>query len=123
MPVAPFSYRTKTDAVSSLSPNSGEATFAWNAATCHLPGSPDCLYLHDLAVLPGARRTGAGRALVGEFMNRLRASSTGRACLIAVQNSMSYWARHGFRPVPLSGALKARLSTYGDQVVYMERAA
>ncbi len=96
---------------------------AWNAATCHLPGSPDCLYLHDLAVLPGARRTGAGRALVGEFMNRLRASSTGRACLIAVQNSMSYWARHGFRPVPLSGALKARLSTYGDQVVYMERAA
>lgn len=96
---------------------------AWNAATCQLPASPDCLYLHDLAVLPGARRTGAGRALLGEFLTRLRASSTQRAYLIAVQNSMAYWARHGFLPVPPSGALKARLSTYGDQVVYMARVA
>lgn len=95
----------------------------WNAATCQLPASPDCLYLHDLAVLPSARRSGAGRALVGKFLDRLRASNTGRACLIAVQNSMPYWERHGFRPVPLSGVLKAKLSTYGDQVAFMERAA
>jgi len=91
-----------------------------NAATCRLPLSPDCLYLHDLAVAPGARQFGTGRALVEAFLNHLRGSGLGRASLVAVQDSAPYWERYGFRAVPLSEPLKAKLSTYGVGVVYME---
>jgi predicted N-acetyltransferase YhbS len=94
-----------------------------NAATCRLPASPNCLYLHDLAVAPHARKSGAGRALVEAFLTRLRELELGRASLIAVQNSTPYWERHGFRAVPPSASLKAKLSTYGEGVEYMERAS
>ena len=91
-----------------------------NAETCRLPLSPDCLYLHDLAVAPSARQFGTGRALVEAFLTQLRESGLGRASLVAVQNSVPYWERYGFRAVPLSEPLKAKLSTYGVGVVYME---
>jgi predicted N-acetyltransferase YhbS len=95
---------------------------ALNAGTCRLPPSPSCLYLHDLAVTPDARRSGAGRALVEAFLDRLKGTGLGRASLVAVQNSAPYWERHGFRAVPPSEPLKAKLSTYGKGVQYMERA-
>jgi len=93
---------------------------ALNAETCRLPLLPDCLYLHDLAVTPGARKFGTGRALVEAFLSRLRGLGLGRASLTAVQNSAPYWERYGFRAVPLSEPLKAKLSTYGEGVLYME---
>lgn len=94
-----------------------------NAETCRLPSSPDCLYLHDLAVTSSARKLGTGRALVEELLIRFRGLDLGRASLIAVQNSAPYWERYGFRAVSLSEPLRARLSTYGEGVAYMERAA
>jgi len=93
---------------------------ALNAETCRLPLLPDCLYLHDLAVTPGARKFGTGRALVEAFLSRLMGLGLGRASLTAVQNSAPYWERYGFRAVPLSEPLKAKLSTYGEGVLYME---
>lgn len=92
-----------------------------DAATCRLPPQPDCLYLHDLAVNAGARATGAGRALVEVFLGRLPALGLGRASLVAIQNSGAYWARYGFRPAAVSGALLAKLASYGADVQYMER--
>ena len=96
---------------------------ALNAETCRLPRSPDCLYLHDLAVTRSARKLGAGRALVEAFLTRLRDSGLGRASLVAVQSSAPYWERYGFRAVPQSEPLKAKLATYGEGVLYMERTA
>lgn len=90
-----------------------------NAETCRLPLLPDCLYLHDLAVTPNARKFGAGRALVKAFLTQLKMLGIGRASLIGVQNSAPYWERHGFRAAPLSVPLKAKLSTYGANAVYM----
>lgn len=92
---------------------------ALNAATCELPAAPDCLYLHDLAVSPRARRFGTGRALVEAFLARLKESGLQRASLVAVQNSAPYWERYGFRAVPLSAPLQVRLSSYGENVAYM----
>lgn len=94
-----------------------------NCETCQLPPSPNCLYLHDLAIMPRARKSGAGGALVETILTQLKRLDLGRACLIAVQNSAPYWERHGFRPVPLSASLEAKLSSYGKGVVYMERTA
>jgi len=96
---------------------------ALNEPTCRLPPSPNCLYLHDLAVAPQARASGAGRALVDAFLSRLKQSDLGRASLVAVQDSAPYWERHGFRAMPVSPALKASLATYGARAAYMERAA
>lgn len=92
-----------------------------NAADCVLPHRPDCLYLHDLAVAAGARALGAGRALVGAFLQRLDESGLARAGLVAIQNSAPYWARYGFRVVAPSARLSAKLASYGDAVHYMER--
>jgi ribosomal protein S18 acetylase RimI-like enzyme len=91
-----------------------------NAETCRLPLAPDCLYLHDLAVLPGARKFGTGRALVETCLTQLKARGLERASLVAVQNSVPYWERYGFRAVLLSAPLKAKLSSYGEGVEYME---
>lgn len=91
-----------------------------NAENCHLPSMPDCLYLHDLAVSPHARKGGAGRELVKTFLGFLRNAGMPRASLIAVQNSKPYWERFGFRVAPISDALKRKISTYGNDVEYME---
>ena len=91
-----------------------------NAETCRLPLAPDCLYLHDLAVTPDARKFGTGRALVEACLTQLKELGLERASLVAVQNSVPYWERYGFRAVPQSAPLKAKLSTYGEGVEYME---
>lgn len=94
---------------------------ALNAAECELPALPDCLYLHDLAVAPGARKLGAGAALVAVFFAQLERLALRRASLIAVQDSAPYWRRHGFGPVVPAEPLSARLASYGAGIVYMER--
>lgn len=93
---------------------------ALNAPECEIPASPDCLYLHDLAVAPTARRAGAGQVLVNEFLLKIRELGLVRASLIAVQGSAPYWRRYGFYRVALTASLKSKLSTYGDGVEYME---
>lgn len=91
-----------------------------NASTCQVPSSPNCLYLHDLAVSPSARNAGAGRALVQRFFESLRTSGLERASLIAVQDSAPYWERYGFRIVSPSAALREKLSAYGEDAAYMQ---
>lgn len=92
-----------------------------NAADCELPDAPDCLYLHDLAVAAGGRALGVGRELVAAFLRRLQVSRLGLAGLVAIQDSAPYWARYGFRVVPPSPRLAAKLASYGAGVHYMER--
>ena len=93
-----------------------------NAPTCQLPASPNCLHLHDLAVTPRARQFGAGRTLVQAALAQVKTQQLKRASLISIRDSAPFWRRHGFRTVLQSEPLKAVLSTYGDGVVYMERA-
>ena len=92
-----------------------------NSEACCLPVNPDCLYLHDLAISPQHRKVGAGRALVEMFLGQREALRLSRASLIAVQGSASYWERYGFQIVPMTEALRQKLSSYGEGVVYMER--
>lgn len=91
-----------------------------NAPDCEIPAIPDCLLLHDLAIAPTARKTGAGQALVNKFLSRLRELHFDRATLIAVQSSANYWRRRGFHSVDTTDSLRKKLSSYGKSVEYME---
>lgn len=92
-----------------------------DALDCRIPTVADTLYLHDLAVAPEARGSGAARALIGAFVDALAASGIGRASLIAIQGSAAWWTRHGFAPVAATSQLTARLAGYGKDAVYMSR--
>lgn len=90
-------------------------------AHCTLPAEPDCLYLHDLAVAPARRSTGAGHALVQKMLAVFRDSPFDKACLIAIQGARTYWQKHGFEPVlPLAPALHHQISGYGADARYMQ---
>ncbi|WP_410824831.1 GNAT family N-acetyltransferase, partial [Methylobacterium oryzisoli] len=60
------------------------------------PDRPKTAFLHDLAVLPAARGAGAARAGVERFLAQAR-RCTEHASLVAVNASMPFWHRRGFR--------------------------
>ena len=87
---------------------------------CELPATPDCLYLHDLAVAPEARGKEAGLKLVQVFLAALDTFKLSKATLIAVQGTSLYWQRHGFREVAGTPVLDRKLASYGGDNRYME---
>jgi len=91
-----------------------------DAPACKLPAQPDCLYLHDLAVSPAYRGSGVGKHLFNAFQKALATTHLPYACLVAIQNSASYWQKYGFAPVQMSPGLHASVATYGGQAQYME---
>lgn len=91
-----------------------------NACECQMPDEPDCLYLHDMAVLPPYRSEGVGAQLFQAFKNIFDAHAFEYAALIAIQDSVPYWQKRGFMPVQTSLALQNKLLSYGGQARYME---
>lgn len=85
-----------------------------------LPNTPDTFYIHDLALLPEARRTGAGSAAVQLFVEQAKRSMLKTLSLVAVAGSTEFWHRNGFRKVHASGAGPALLS-YGNAAQLMVR--
>ena len=82
----------------------------------------DTLYLHDLALLPAARGSGAGARLVRLALARGAGQGLGQAALVAIQGSVPYWRRHGFAvsAVP-DAATAAHLRSYGADARLMRR--
>jgi len=64
---------------------------------------PDHLFLHDLAVAPDARGTGAGRVLVDAVMEAARVQGLAEVRLVAIAGADDFWLRQGWKP--LAGAL------------------
>jgi GNAT superfamily N-acetyltransferase len=83
------------------------------------PGA-DALYLHDLALLPAARGTGAGAAAVDMLLAHARRLSLARCFLVAVNGSVPFWSRLGFA-VCAAPAMQARLASYGADARLMVR--
>ncbi|MGY4237469.1 GNAT superfamily N-acetyltransferase [Bradyrhizobium sp. USDA 4449] len=86
-----------------------------------LPEAADCLYLHDIAVLPGFRG-GVARAYVAEIEGVARASEITTIALVSVYGTRGMWQRFGFRPAAADAALRDKLSSYGAGATYMLRA-
>lgn len=85
-----------------------------------IPVKADIWYLHDLALLPGTRGSGAGATVSAVLAEQARRAGYRTLALVSVSGSQGFWERQGFS-VRMDDALAATLESYGGQAVYMER--
>lgn len=85
-----------------------------------LPDDADCLYVHDVAVLPDFRG-GVARDYVATIEVLARASHITTLALVSVYATRPLWERLGFRPVTADAPLRAKLASYGENATYMLR--
>ena len=88
---------------------------ALNGLLGALPEHADTFYIHDLALLNKARGTGAAAMIVGEIQRHARARGFASMSLVAVNGSLGFWHKHGFRaqrPSMLAPALVDKLAGY-----------
>lgn len=69
---------------------------ALNALLEAIPPDPDTYYLHDLALLPVARRVGAASHIVSALIKHASARGFPNMSLVAVNGSSGFWEMHGF---------------------------
>lgn len=93
----------------------------FNEQTCELPSVPSSLYLHDLAVIPQARKHRVGAQLVDCFFELASNSRFEQACLVAVDGAHTYWQRFDFTAVQAGPQAEKALATYGDQAMFMKK--
>ncbi|MCK1717806.1 GNAT family N-acetyltransferase [Bradyrhizobium sp. 141] len=91
-----------------------------DAFIAQLPDDADCLYVHDVAVLPDFRG-GVLRAYIADIEQLARASGIATLALVSVYATRPLWQRLGFRPVTTEADLRAKLASYGEGATYMLR--
>lgn len=79
-----------------------------------IPADADCYYLHDLALLPMARGSGASATAVERVVGQARLAGYRRIALVAVHGAERFWRQHGFVDVVGAGP-------YGAGSVFMRR--
>ena len=65
-----------------------------------IPADADTFYLHDIALLPASRGTGAGKMALDLVVGDARALGLAEVTLMAVGGADLYWAARGFAYVP-----------------------
>jgi ribosomal protein S18 acetylase RimI-like enzyme len=93
---------------------------ALNSLLGSLPESPDTYYLHDLVLLPEARGTGAGSAIVETLADHAHTEAFATLSLVAVHDSVEFWRRHGFAVVSRP-TLAEKLRSYDEAARFMVR--
>ena len=86
---------------------------ALNSLLSALPEDADTYYVHDLALLPAARGTGAAAAIVGDILRHARGAGFANVSLVAVNGSRPFWHKHGFRAVQ-APELAEKLQSYEE---------
>lgn len=85
-----------------------------------LPDAADCLYVHDVAVLPDFRG-GVVRAYLAAIEELARSSGITTVALVSVYGTRPLWEHLGFQGVAPDAALRDKLSCYGASATYMLR--
>lgn len=83
-----------------------------------LPANSDCLYIHDVAVLPKYRGSGAAGAYVKAVEREAYRLGIAALALVSVYDTHPMWAKHGFRTIEAID-LCAKLRSYGPTAKYM----
>lgn len=95
-----------------------DAPPALNSLLGEIPADATTYYLHDLAILPVARRIGAASQIVGALIKHATAMGFPTMSLIAVNGSQTFWERHGFA-VAETPDLRAKLESYEPEARLM----
>ena len=85
-----------------------------------LPARPDTYYIHDLCLLPVARRIGAAAQILDALAKHAEAEGYASMSLVAVNGSIPFWQKHGFA-VTEEPDLYAKLLSYEEGARYMVR--
>ena len=85
-----------------------------------IPPDADTYYLHDLALLPAARGTGAAGLVVADLARHAGRLGFASMSLVAVNGSQPFWKKHGFEPVA-DEALAGKLASYEASARFMVR--
>ena len=91
---------------------------ALNSPLGAIPEKPDTFYIHDLALVPGARGTGAAGKIVETLI--AVAKPFPAMSLVAVNGSAGFWSRFGFAPANRPD-LAQKLRTYDEDARFMVR--
>ncbi|WP_286158913.1 GNAT family N-acetyltransferase [Methylobacterium sp. Leaf456] len=83
-----------------------------------LPPSPDCLYVHDVAILPQVRGRQAAARYVAILAAQARTLGIAHLACVSVYGTVGLWSALGFEAQDDPG-LRAKLSSYGDSARYM----
>lgn len=98
---------------------------ALNSRLGELPGQPETYYIHDIALLSELRGTGAAALVVALLLARAAKEKLATVSLVAVNESASFWERHGFRKITsdkiVDVALIRKLRGYSDTATFMVR--
>ena len=94
---------------------------ALNTKLGALPAAADTWYIHDLALMPETRGSGAGGNIVPKLAEIARREGFRSMSLVSVNGSQGFWARQGFS-VHMDAWLTQKLSSYGEDAVYMRQA-
>ncbi len=87
-----------------------------------LPDSPDCWYVHDMALAPRTRGAGVASALYAAALASAQSLGLRASALVAVQQSQGFWSRFGYvAATDVSPLIAAKLAGYGDGAVFMTR--
>jgi hypothetical protein len=82
------------------------------------PDNPDCLYVHDVAILPEARGHLAAAHYVSLMKGVARELLLPTLACVSVYGTDVLWKRFGFEEI-CSEAITAKLATYGETAKYM----
>ncbi|MGU3658537.1 GNAT family N-acetyltransferase [Methylobacterium fujisawaense] len=78
-----------------------------------LPPEPDCLFVHDVALLPHARGRGAAARYIRLLSGLAHAAGLQGLACVAVYGSERLWSQLGFEVVT-DGSLQSKLGPYGE---------
>jgi ribosomal protein S18 acetylase RimI-like enzyme len=93
---------------------------ALNVMLGAIPDSATTYYIHDIAMLPETRGSGAGSAVVGAVIAHAAKTGAPNVSLVAVNNSVPFWSRFGFEIVN-EPKLAQKLLTYDADARFMVR--
>jgi len=79
-----------------------------------LPQAVDCLFVHDVAVMPTLRGAGAAGALFRLVAAEAAAKRMPCLTLVALVDAIPYWQRHGFKAQPAGLP-----ESYGEGAAFM----
>jgi ribosomal protein S18 acetylase RimI-like enzyme len=85
-----------------------------------LPPEPDTYYIHDIALLPVARRIGAATFILEALAKHAAAHGFPSVSLVAVNGSVGFWEKRGFA-VEERSEFDAKLATYEPSARLMLR--